>query len=400
LNSFGDGSISGTLNEPGDRDVVQIQLGVATTINIDLFDSEFESSFDPFVEVFDGDGTLIASDDDSGFGLSSRVVLDVEAGAYFISAGSYQNTKVGAYRLLVDARIRDDHAFTETLEVQEGTTATASGIIETVEDVDRFEVTLDRASTVNVSLTADRLEPQLRILDASGRQIAENSGRGGSQLTLELEAGVYQIEASAFDANSVGSYQLFVDRTAIEAPILELNDAGTASVAGHLQEGRTREFRLPVARAGRAVISLRGTSTKLDTRLTLLNELGEIVAENDDVGDSVGSRLDVVLDPGTYTVVAGTYNDEQAGDYVLDVSISIAGDADGDGRVGFKDFLIVSDNFTGELTSHGGKSFQQGDFDGDGDVDFDDFVRLTNNWSPVEATDRALAVWTGFDLDG
>ena len=51
----------------------------------------------------------------------------------------------------------------------------------------------------------------------------------------------------------------------------------------------------------------------------------------------------------------------------------ILGDADGDGEVGFADFLILSSNF--------GKSndvvFADGDFDSNGEVDFADFLILS-----------------------
>ena len=76
--------------------------------------------------------------------------------------------------------------------------------------------------------------------------------------------------------------------------------------------------------------------------------------------------------------------------YQLQVSVSYEGD--GDGIVGFRDFLILSDNFTGR-SSQGGKTFRDGDFNGDGDVDFDDFLRLIHNWHSASANDAVFAAW-------
>ena len=57
------------------------------------------------------------------------------------------------------------------------------------------------------------------------------------------------------------------------------------------------------------------------------------------------------------------------------------GDLDGDGTVGFPDFLILSSNFGQEVASH-----EMGDIDCSGDVAFADFLTLSNNFgNPVGA---------------
>jgi hypothetical protein len=55
----------------------------------------------------------------------------------------------------------------------------------------------------------------------------------------------------------------------------------------------------------------------------------------------------------------------------------ILGDADGDGSVGFSDFLLLSDRFGQPGT------YQEGNFDLIGTVDFNDFLILTNNYGRV-----------------
>ena len=58
----------------------------------------------------------------------------------------------------------------------------------------------------------------------------------------------------------------------------------------------------------------------------------------------------------------------------------LAGDADGDGAVGFLDFLALANNFGSE----GG--FEQGDFNCSGSVDFQDFLALANNFGMEAAS--------------
>ena len=57
-------------------------------------------------------------------------------------------------------------------------------------------------------------------------------------------------------------------------------------------------------------------------------------------------------------------------------SVTLPGDADGDGTVGFTDFLILSNNFGLQA----GATLFDGDFDGNGAVNFSDFLILSNNF--------------------
>lgn len=59
--------------------------------------------------------------------------------------------------------------------------------------------------------------------------------------------------------------------------------------------------------------------------------------------------------------------------------IVLGGDANGDGAVGFADFLVLSQNF-GTLAD---AVFGDGDFDEDGDVDFTDFLILSGNFGKL-----------------
>jgi hypothetical protein len=59
---------------------------------------------------------------------------------------------------------------------------------------------------------------------------------------------------------------------------------------------------------------------------------------------------------------------------ILSAANLIRGDADGDGQVGFADFLALSNHFGQE-----GK-YQQGNFDLENGVDFSDFVILSKNF--------------------
>ena len=57
-----------------------------------------------------------------------------------------------------------------------------------------------------------------------------------------------------------------------------------------------------------------------------------------------------------------------------DTTPQLAGDADGNGKVEFADFLILSTNFGKQDAERA-----DGDFDGNGIVDFSDFLALSTN---------------------
>jgi hypothetical protein len=57
--------------------------------------------------------------------------------------------------------------------------------------------------------------------------------------------------------------------------------------------------------------------------------------------------------------------------------VAVPGDANGDGKVDFADFTVMSNHY-GNVTAKGAAD---GDFTGDGRVDFADFTVLSNNYS-------------------
>jgi len=63
----------------------------------------------------------------------------------------------------------------------------------------------------------------------------------------------------------------------------------------------------------------------------------------------------------------------------------LVGDVDGDGEVGFSDFLIVSSNYGDSPATR-----EQGDLDGDCKVGFSDFLLVSNNYGEIVVEDEIL----------
>jgi hypothetical protein len=69
-----------------------------TTARIDLE----STAFDAFLVLKDSSGNVVASDDDGGNGLNSRIERVLAAGTYEIVASSFGPNQTGAYQLTVD----------------------------------------------------------------------------------------------------------------------------------------------------------------------------------------------------------------------------------------------------------------------------------------------------------
>ena len=87
---------------------------------------------------------------------------------------------------------------------------------------------------------------------------------------------------------------------------------------------------------------------------------------------------------GTLDVLDANCSDIASLDGTLSAANLIQGDADGDGRVQFEDFLILAANF--------GKPglYTEGDFDKDGEVQFRDFLLISANFGQSVATNAAV----------
>ena len=92
LNALGGSVISGVLELPGDRDVFQVVVPRSGTLVVTQTAARLGTGgLDTVLRVLDGSGLPVAENDDAPNGIStnSAVAINVTAGTYFLSAGSY-----------------------------------------------------------------------------------------------------------------------------------------------------------------------------------------------------------------------------------------------------------------------------------------------------------------------
>ncbi len=108
----GNGSASGTFEMTGDRDMFR----VVVTDGVLSIDLDGINGLDTYLRVYDFGGTQIASNDDGGPGLSSSLTIDVSAGTFYISAGSYSDAYAGDFMIDVEHRGQGTSTFQQGVD--------------------------------------------------------------------------------------------------------------------------------------------------------------------------------------------------------------------------------------------------------------------------------------------
>jgi methionine-rich copper-binding protein CopC len=279
------------------------------------------TTLDPYLRLLNASGTELASNDDdtNSSTFNSLITFTPQAsGTYYLSAQGYENS-TGSYSLSAVATdsIAASTATTASLTVN-GVGGTSS--VNIVGDQDWWRVTLTAGISYEFRLNtvSTTLDPYLRLLNASGTELASNdddtnSSTFNSLITFTPQAsGTYYLSAQGYE-NSTGSYSLsavatdsIAASTATTASLTVNSVGGTSSVnvAGDqdwwrvtLIAGISYEFRLNAA------------STTLDPYLRLLNASGGQLVSNDDWSGSLNSYI--VYTPsttGAYYLAAQGYN--------------------------------------------------------------------------------------------
>ncbi len=286
---------------------------------------------DPFLRLFSG-VTLLATNDDGGVGLNSRLVyVPAITGTYTVEASELGDNATGTYRLNVD---EDDFRSTNEGEGPLGAVALgaagATGVINYADDQDLFNVSLVAGTRYFIDLegvaTSQGLlsDPILRGIYNGGTTplAGTTDDDGGVGLNARIVftptvTGAYQIAAGG-DAATTGSYRLFVRtddyRGTLDSdgPVGSVTPGatGTAGVVDYV--GDRDVYQVVMVAGTRYYIDLEGSATGQGTlgdafiaeiRDGLSNTLS---LSDDDSGVGANSRL--VFTPttnGTYTITAG-----------------------------------------------------------------------------------------------
>ena len=338
------GTTAGTL-EAGDCLFKDLVPGSTSTVFVDRYrivtpgrgvltlrlDS---AAYDTALYLYDGKGNRVTQN-------QGRMALSLNPGTYIVFAASTRPAS-GAYTLAsTHEPLREcaPQALTFGTRVAAELSASDCRIMDlrvpSADDTlaDTYRFTLERRGFVRLDLTSSAFSPYIALMDSQNRRIAvtdSNIPPPGAHIAIGLEPGTYTVYANSSRA-ATGSYTLAATfEEAKPCPVSEIRTGSPASGTLALEGCRLADvlspqpdlsrvdlYRLTVAE--RAVFTIDMASNQFDTYLLIFDEQYRYIGEADDISTgNTNSRLIASLTPGSYIVMANTY--EGTGAYTLQVS--------------------------------------------------------------------------------
>jgi hypothetical protein len=266
---------------------------------------------DTVMALLDAQGRILAEDDDGGEEtLASRLeVAGDQGGPLYLRVGILEDA-AGRFELLLEAappadpsapaRTLADAATRPELIIGQAIPLTLRARQEAY-----FRIPASRQDLVALTRALQPgTDTTLALLDANGRDLAEDDDSGEENLASRIEIPAGQRRPVFLRARSIGgatgTFELVVLpdttpaappfprslREAANAPALEVGQ----SVSLLLRRGQAAFYRLP---EGDIAVLTRNLRRGADTVLSLINAEGQEIADDDDGGGGLASRLEV-----------------------------------------------------------------------------------------------------------
>lgn len=325
--TVGGAASASSVHVAGDQDWFSVALTAGTTYQFAL---DGVGLADPYLRLLDAAGDLVTADDDGGAGLNALITYTPTAsGTFYLSAEAFNNL-TGTYTLGATSSVPAADtivATTATASVVTVGGAAATDTINTAGDADWWSVSLTSGTNYQFNLDGVGLsDPYLRLLDASGFQVATNDD-GGTGLNAQItytasNTGTYYLSAQGY-ADNIGTYSLTAVSRGATADII--GGLSTSSVLAVNGAAGTSTIGVAGDQDWWSVVLSAGTNYRFqldgaglaDPLLRLLDSAGNQIDIDDDSG--AGWNAMITYTPssgGTYYLSAEGYGVD-LGDYSL-----------------------------------------------------------------------------------
>ncbi len=317
-----DQSLDGYIRD-GERQYYRLTVPRTQWVQIDMIRHE-SADIDPYLSLADANGTVIRTDDDGGGYPNSRMVLELTAGTYQLTARDYGDWSSGGFTISVTST---QSINTDAIPLRVGDSH--DGVLQPgQEQIFLLTVTRDEFVVIDFRRTGgSSIDPYLVLADERGMEIDRDDDGGmglDSRIRRQLAPGTYRITAYDLGRSRSGPYQLSVGTTAsLSARAIPITVG--QSYDGYLQAGEEAVYSLTLANTQDVVIDfMRAGNSDIDPYLTLTDSTGMEIARDDDGGSGLDSRIRQRLGAGTYIITGNDLGMSRAGQFRISVT---AGDS-------------------------------------------------------------------------
>lgn len=189
-------------------DRYRLTITSTTTVSI----THISSAFDAMLFLYDAGDRMIASDDDGGGALNSRLNTTLQPGTYYAVASSFDRNATGAYALTVREAVPPCVLTSASAGIAPG--QTVNGTIAATDctvgpgwPADVYRFTLATARSVTVTQTGTGYQPFVLIANSTGVYIGGGTSVNPSTsvLTMPLQPGTYFVVVTG-DGGATGPY--------------------------------------------------------------------------------------------------------------------------------------------------------------------------------------------------
>jgi len=305
--------------------------------------AETTGNTDTFMYLYNYDtGDEIASNDDGGQGTNARIVSNIRAGVRYLAVvRGFSSSSVGAYGFRAFLTVRENASSWDnpiSCEIGDGED-NAVVVNRTLQqgDEDYFLLIPEKDSRLTIETTG-RTDTYIELYDAE-RELLDENDDGGQNLNARIRYNViagnrYIALVRGYNQNVTGSYgfRAFFPGTNILLPDeYEPNDEPSMATPFQIGSIQNHTFHsgndvdwivFQAERAGRYRIHTRGVNNnRLDTYIELYDSNINLIAEDDDGGDALSSRLSVNLNSGTYYLKVWCLDEEPDQGYTISITV-------------------------------------------------------------------------------
>ena len=174
------------------------------------------SQVDAWLELYDGQGNLVAGNDDD-VGTNAAVRVFAPSGNYFVAASSAFSDEVGTYQLSSATFSGNanclEYWLIPGLSIN-GTIAASDCDLGTF--TDEYLVVLRGGQSITIRMESTEMDPVVELYNVQGTLVASDDDSGGGTTALltytATQTNLFVLDATTFTAGATGTYTLTVTR--------------------------------------------------------------------------------------------------------------------------------------------------------------------------------------------